>query len=108
MPPRLIIVATLCAAIIISALWPPRAVAGTYDVYSCRLPDGSPAEADGWVPRGAIALDTCWQSGGLQAELPPEPQMWERQSGWRFAAPADTSIATFTIYRYAETESTYP
>jgi hypothetical protein len=86
----------------------PPAEAGTYDVYSCRFPDGRPAPADGWTPFGAIAHDTCSRGGGLTADLPAERTLWERVSGWRFSAPADTSIRGFTIYRYAESESAWP
>jgi hypothetical protein len=105
MPQRLTVVAALVAAV---SVWPSSAHAGTYDVYSCRLPDGSPAETDGWAPFGAVAHDTCWDSGGLGAELPNTALMWNVVSGWRFSAPAHTRITAFTIYRYAEAESVSP
>jgi hypothetical protein len=50
--------------------------AGTYHVYSCRMPDGQAAPADGWVgsvaPGGAFddyALNTCAEGGSLIAAL---------------------------------------
>src|SRR5215217_6130583 len=48
MPPRVLALAALGFILLILLLWPPRAGAGTYDVYSCRLPDGTLVPADGW------------------------------------------------------------
>jgi hypothetical protein len=50
--------------------------AGTYHVYSCRMPDGQAAPADRWAgsvaPGGAYddyALNTCAEGGALIAAL---------------------------------------
>ncbi len=55
MPPRLLAFAVFATLL----LWPAHASAGTYDVYSCRLPDGTPAPTDGWHP----FVDAGRQSG---------------------------------------------
>src|SRR5262245_28942155 len=54
------------------------AQAGTYDVYSCRLPNGSPAPTNGWTPFATpadlgpvgTATDDCDHGGSLIASLP--------------------------------------
>ncbi len=112
MPLRLILLATLVAL----TLCPSPAVAGTYDVYSCRLPDGSPAPTTGWTPLehvdapGARALtaDGCANHGGLTATLPVDaaiPAYAPTAAAWTFGAPDDTTIAGFVLHRSAR--STY-
>ena len=88
--------------------WPSAAGAGTYDVYSCRLPNGEPTGIDGWVPIGINAYNDCGPMGGLAAQLPVGTVPPETASGWRFAAPLDARIAAFTIYRAAEAGLGYP
>ena len=41
MPTRLLLVLLVLATLLALVLWPSAAGAGTYDVYSCRLPDGT-------------------------------------------------------------------
>ena len=45
----------LLVALLAVTLWPAAARAGTYDVYACRLPDGSGAPAGGWTTNGLMA-----------------------------------------------------
>ena len=93
MPPRLIIVAAFVVAVI--TLWPSSAHAGTYDVYSCRLPDGSSAPVTGWSSFGTAAIyaaNGCASGGALTAELPSATLSAPVDAGWLFRAPTDTSI----------------
>jgi hypothetical protein len=89
-------------------LAPAPARAGTYDVYSCRLPNGEPAGIDGWVATGTNAYNDCGSGGGLAAQLPAGIVPPLTASGWRFAAPSDVRITGFTIYRAAEAAVGYP
>jgi hypothetical protein len=101
--PRLLLPALLALAVLA-----PAANAGTYDVYGCRMPDGSAAPVSGWTAQGANAHDMCWAGQGLTAELPPQQIYTNVSSGWQFTSPANTVIDNFTIYRYAESESVWP
>lgn len=81
--------------------------AGTYDVYSCRLPDGSPAPAGGWTPFAtqmpafvspATVANNCASGDGLVSTLPSfVPSGVE--AGWRFTTPPSTSIDGFELFR---------
>src|SRR3954465_6254655 len=82
----------LLLAVVVSLVVVAPARAGTYDVYSCRLPDGSPAPAGGWVPftgesielgLSGITGDTCGAGGGLAASLPSYVPVGI-DAGWRF------------------------
>jgi hypothetical protein len=98
-------ITTIAAACAISG---PAAASVPYDVYGCRLPDGSAAPIEGWTPSGAAlgvyVLDTC----GL-ASLPPERRALSGRfssgiatgsaAAWNFAAPVDTTIANATLWR---------
>src|SRR5690349_5908873 len=81
--------------------------AGTYDVYSCRLPDGSPAPANGWAPvvnappelgLSVTTENSCASSGGLKASLPSFMPAGV-DAGWRFTPPPATTIEGFEIAR---------
>src|SRR3954451_20679316 len=80
----------LLLAVVVSLVVVAPARAGTYDVYSCRLPDGSPAPTGGWVPFGsgaaATPIDACGAGGGLAASLPPFAPVG-MDAGWRFTPP---------------------
>ncbi|HEX6025257.1 MAG TPA: hypothetical protein VFZ00_24910, partial [Solirubrobacter sp.] len=66
----------------------PAASAGTYDVFSCRFPDGSRAPVDGWQPVGSGSRNRCAVGGGgLNAELPTSSIGVGTFVGWRFDAP---------------------
>ena len=57
---RVMFVAVAIAAAI--GLAEPARASVPYDVWSCRLPDGSPAPTDGWTPRylqAGTVTDTC-------------------------------------------------
>ena len=69
----------LVLAVLVPLVCCAPARAGTYDVYSCRLPDGTPAPAAGWAPfavappevgLSVTADNSCGSGGGLTASLP--------------------------------------
>jgi hypothetical protein len=92
----------LVLAVLVPLVICASARAGTYDVYSCRLPDGSPAPAAGWVPfaseTGTTAADSCTAGGELVASLPPYVPAGV-EAGWRFTPPPATTIEGFEVFR---------
>jgi hypothetical protein len=93
MPPRYLLLALLLATLLALILFPPPAHAGTYDVYSCRLPDGSPAPTDGWTPFAtrepevdvaAEAVDRCASGEALIARLGFGFWRLGATAGWSF------------------------
>ena len=62
------------------AVYAPTAQAGTYDVWGCALPDGSPAPTDGWAPSEAEGnTNSCGAAGGENED---------RACGWRWCEVA--------------------
>ena len=59
---------SIVVAFAFSAVLAASALAGTYQVYSCRTPSGAPAPTDGWSPTktgtATVTKDTCSQAGG--------------------------------------------
>jgi hypothetical protein len=97
-----------CAALAVCA---PPAHAGTYDVWGCRLPDGSSAPINGWAPiEPNGSTDSCASTGGgLKAQpavvggaTPMEPP------GWLFTAPANLRIDNFTLFRHVHMSGADP
>jgi hypothetical protein len=87
--------------------------AGTYHVYSCRMPDAQPAPADGWVgsvaPGGTFddyALNTCAQGGALIAALGDVTIHAAEvdRSTWSFAVPQALHLTAATLWRSDETD----
>jgi hypothetical protein len=106
MPSRSALLLLLFTALLALVLWPPPAGAGTYELHSCRLPDGTPIPAAGWEPvrsahPEATTHDTCATGGVLEAGFQQGQVSPERHAGWSFTAPTGTSIAAFTIVRSA-------
>lgn len=98
--------ALLAACVMASAIGPARAIAGQYHVYSCRMPNGEVAPADGWSPSatGAATVtdDTCSQAGGaliagLMAQRLRAPDT--SVAMWAFAAPAGETLTSATLWR---------
>src|SRR3954454_5993346 len=98
-------VITIAAACAISG---PASASVPYDVYGCRLPDGSPAPVEGWMPSGASdqvhVTGTCHltslpsASRSLSASfsnLVPIGSV----GAWNFAAPVDTMVVNTTFWR---------
>src|SRR5262249_1611125 len=72
------------------ALVPATGRAGTYDVWSCRGPEGSPLATSAWTPSGQVA-DTCAQPNGALRVTP--------DGSVRLAAPDGTRIAGYQLWR---------
>jgi hypothetical protein len=94
------------AGVCILAIWTTAARAGTYDVWSCELNDGTHIGIDGWTPYNPFngaATNTCGTpDGGLMAGLDKSVTMGGGAAmGWLFSAPPNVSIDNYTLYRYA-------
>jgi hypothetical protein len=102
-----VLVLALCACV----LTPAGARAGTYDVHSCRLPDGSRAPARGWTAFTTFAyafnlpatVDLCdGEEGGMVVNSGYQEHPIGAMAGWRFEAPADTAITGVSIQRWVD------
>lgn len=102
-----ILIGTLAASLAV-ALLGGVARAGEYHVYSCRMPDGEAAPADGWsgsVGAGGAwddyALDTCGEGGALVAALGDQTIHAAEvdRATWGFTAPPATTIGGATLWR---------
>jgi hypothetical protein len=93
----------LAAAIAALAAQAPPAHGGTYDVWSCRLPDGKPAPVDGWRYEGSGSGGAnMWGAGfGLSAGLPTSAVSYGAAAGWTFEAPQSLAIQGYELYRSA-------
>ncbi len=87
------------------------ALAGEYDVYSCRTPSGASAPVDGWSGSEAgaesFAEDTCAQPGGaliaaLRAKTPRTANA--DVATWAFDAPTGETIAGATLWRAGDAD----
>ena len=97
------IVMLTLAAVALAA--PPAAEAGSYTVYSCRLPTGAMAPTDGWFSEQngvtwTNAENSCGSGGSLTASLSGDFDLpAQSRQTWRFQAPASTTIGNFTAWR---------
>jgi hypothetical protein len=103
-------------AVLAGLLFPSLARAGTIDVYSCRLADGTAAPASGWTPFSNFTLiglpspvrgDCGTQYGLMDALAPTQPG---QEAGWRFDAPPATTITAVALQHWASgyTHTTTP
>jgi hypothetical protein len=87
----------------------PSASAGTYRVFTCKTPAGTPTSTDGWRQEGFNAGPGQWDddscaSGGLLRTFMSGDSAWTGNTwkGWSWNAPANTSIAGASVrYTYA-------
>ena len=93
MPSRIKLSAVLIA-VGVTLLTGPSAMAGTYDVYSCRLPDGAPAPTDGWSS-WLSHPDVPWM---VQNDCPRATDSCSGSSGWTDAP--STTLAGASMHRY--------
>jgi hypothetical protein len=102
MKPTIALLAALLAAMIAPA---GAAHAGTYDVWSCRMPDGQrPAPIAGWVPFSVGApppSNDCGTWQGMRAAFQVFGLSASAVTGWSFEAPPHTAIAGYELYRSA-------
>src|SRR4051812_24418963 len=98
-------------AVLLTAALAAPAEAGAYSVYSCALPNGTPAPVDGWGAEGsgdsaAQTSNTCAHptsgavAGSLNGALPGGTEAG-RALAWVFTAPRDTVVTNFTLFRTA-------
>lgn len=95
---------TIGACVVVFGLLAERATAGTYDVWGCRMPDGSPAPIAGWravAVKAPPPTTDCATYGGMRAEFPATALAAESSTGWWFEAPANTAIAGYELFRRA-------
>ena len=92
------------------AIWAAPARAGRYHVYSCRMPDGEAAPADGW--RGSTApgsapdtyeIESCREGGALVAALGEEAGHVADvdEARWAFETPSWDRLVGATLWRAA-------
>lgn len=93
------------------ALAPSGASAGSYHVYSCRMPDGQAAPTDGWTsstsPASAtvVATDTCSSGGALIAALGDGVAHEVGASAtWTLSLPSFASLKQLIVWRAGDTE----
>lgn len=104
------------AIVIAWLLLPPQSQAGTYHVYSCRIPYGPDAgepapveevlnesgEAPGWshfVVGDAQYASLCSSGGAIAASLPSAETHTETDvAGWKFVAPPNETIADAKLW----------
>jgi hypothetical protein len=92
---------------------PAVAQAGTYEVWTCAGPHGEPIAADGWAPEGGASfssnVNACGSGGGLFSGLNGDfDHPVGTQMSWHFAAPANTRIASYRIWRAAVVGASQP
>ena len=93
--------ALVCAAVSL-ALAPP-AKAGTYTVFTCRLPSGASAPTDGWrvendVP-GLRHSDSCASGGYLRSSMEENGFPEGTRGGWAWTGPAAAALRSVTLWR---------
>ncbi len=97
---------------------PPDARAGTYDVWSCRGPQGQPLDAGAWerrvfdpvsgtaqvVARGVEFGDSCGSAGGSLAVALTRSELLSAPvaGALSFRAPPDTRIAGYELARFLD------
>jgi hypothetical protein len=83
----------------------PAAPAGTYTVYSCKTPSGTPTSTAGWTPISTVLYENagndCALGGRLSAKFTAAGGAVSGGLGirWRFDAPAGTTIQSATLRR---------
>lgn len=86
---------------------------GRYHVYSCRMPNGQAAPADGWVGETSpsksaydYAEDTCSQGGALVAALSDGTthEVETDHATWTFTAPTGSLISAATLWRAGDAD----
>lgn len=96
---------TLLAAIFVVLLAPATSRAGTYDVWSCRTPNGLDASLSGWTGTsneagGGYVRNECLTQGRIAAFFSTAPT-GPHQALWQFDAPVNTRIVAYDLYRDA-------
>jgi len=99
---------TLAAAVIAALIGATTAQAGSYHVYSCRMPDGESAPADGWSGSTAAggasddyATNTCAGGGALISALGDKTTHIANvdRATWTFEAPSFVRVVGAAVWR---------
>jgi hypothetical protein len=88
---------------------PCTAAAGTYDVYGCQVSLHKVVPTSGWSSvtspwPSAWVSHYCSRYGLFGGYLSAGAVPAGTYARWQFDAPADTSIANYTLYRYARSQ----
>jgi hypothetical protein len=101
--PAGLLLAVLAALVGLAVAGPP-ASAATYEVFSCRGPQGTPAPTGAWAPATApesapkaVVTDSCPTGGALRAALSPNVDHAKGAATVTFTAPAGTRIVGFDV-----------
>ena len=103
----------IVVALLLLTLQPASARAGTYDVYSCTLPNGKPAGTQGWhaeltgkagfsISNSCLSRPSASPTGALRGEILQASAPAE-DVAWIFTAPKYTTISNLTLYRTGHT-----
>lgn len=91
----------LLAMVLCLAMAPALAQAGTYNVWSCKTPAGTPTSTEGWAQvlglPSMAPTNTCasgGSSGALTSNFASSPATFSgnQRMGWEFTAPTDTTV----------------
>ncbi len=83
----------------------PTAQAGTYDVWSCKTPSGTPTSTAGWTGTSSLLFDLptndCALGGRLTAKFSAAGGAVSGGlfASWRFAAPTGTTVQSVVLNR---------
>jgi hypothetical protein len=104
------LVAVCFAGVGFVAISTANAWAGEYHVYSCRMPNGEVAPADGWTGSATgvsvYAEDKCAKGGALVAALGDgvNHPVGSDTATWTFSPPAGESLGKASIWRAGDAE----
>jgi len=105
-----IAVSALGIGVMLAAPGAARAEGGRYHVYSCRMPGGQVAPADGWSSAKSTTSDytqdTCGEGGALIAALSDGAthEVETDKATWTFSAPTESAIAAATLWRVGDAD----
>ncbi len=103
-----VVIALGASTVVCAALSAASADAGAYHVYTCRMPSGESAPADGWSGSVAVggkvddyADDTCAEGGALLAALGDQSTHIANldRASWSFETPLGDRLAAATLWR---------
>ena len=107
-----IAVSALGIGVMLAAPGAARAEGGRYHVYSCRMPDGQVAPADGWSASATGAAvyveDKCAKGGALVAALGDgvTHEVGTDLATWTFGTPVGEVISAANLWRSGDAEGT--
>ncbi|MGZ6644758.1 MAG: hypothetical protein ACXVFT_23390, partial [Solirubrobacteraceae bacterium] len=94
---------TLAALALLGALSPTAASAGTFKEYTCKLPDGSVADTDGWAPDASAAFfqqqNDCPTGGALSIVMSGAGLPADGKRYWHWTAPTGLRLQAIEIQR---------